>query len=59
MDFFAVPTATFGILWIFFVIRHDRRRIVQFAVTDFPGVNWIIQNLREAFPFDAAPYDLS
>ncbi len=55
MDFFAVPTAAFNLLWVFFVIYHDRRRIVHFAVTDFPHARWIIQNLREAFAFDTSP----
>jgi hypothetical protein len=29
MDFFTVPTLTFGILYCFFVIDHDRRRILH------------------------------
>ena len=29
MDFFTVPTLTFGVLYCFFVIAHDRRRIFQ------------------------------
>ena len=29
MDFFTVPTLTFGILYCFFVISHDRRKIQQ------------------------------
>ena len=28
MDFFTVPTLTFGVLYCFFVIAHDRRRIL-------------------------------
>ena len=27
MDFFTVPTLTFGVLYCFFVIAHDRRKI--------------------------------
>src|SRR6266852_4194890 len=30
MDFFTVPTFTFGVLYCFFVIGHDRRRILHF-----------------------------
>src|ERR1035438_3958887 len=30
MDFFIVPTLTFNVLYCFFVIAHDRRRIVHF-----------------------------
>ena len=29
MDFFTVPTITFGVLYCFFVICHDRRRILH------------------------------
>src|ERR1035441_1570313 len=53
MDFFTVPTLTFGILYCFFVIGHDRRRILHCNVTRNPTSSWIAQQLREAFPFDA------
>src|ERR1700674_759658 len=53
MDFFAVPTITFGVLYGFFVISHDRRRILHFNVTKHPTSSWIIQQLREAFPFES------
>jgi putative transposase len=36
MDFFTVPTLTFRVLYCFFVIEHDRRRIVHFNVTEHP-----------------------
>jgi len=36
MDFFTVPTITFGILYCFFVICHDRRRILHFNITRHP-----------------------
>jgi hypothetical protein len=49
MDFFTVPTITFGVLYCFFVISHDRRRILQFNVTKHPTSSWIISQLREAF----------
>jgi hypothetical protein len=39
----------------FFLISHDRRRILHFNVTKHPTTQWIIQQLREAFPFDSAP----
>ena len=54
MDFFTVPTITFGALYCFFVIRHDRRRILHVNVTKHPTSGWIIQQLREAFPFEAS-----
>ena len=33
LDFFTLPTATFRVLFVFIVLRHDRRRIVHFNVT--------------------------
>ena len=53
MDFFTVPTITFGVLYCFFVIGHDRRHILHVNVTKHPTSAWIIQQLREAFPFEA------
>jgi hypothetical protein len=55
MDFFTVPTVIFSVLYCFFVISHDRRRILHCNVTRHPTTLWIIQQLREAFPFDSAP----
>jgi len=53
MDFFTVPTITFGMLYCFFVISHDRRRILHFNVTRHPASAWVVHQLREAFPFDS------
>lgn len=55
MDFFTVPTLTFGVLYCFFVIAHDRRRVLHFNVTKHPTSDWVSQQLREAFPYDSAP----
>jgi transposase InsO family protein len=55
MDFFTVPMLNFGVLYCFFVIAHDRRRILHFNVTKNPTAAWVIQQLREAFPYDSAP----
>ena len=55
IDFFTVPTVTFRNLYVFLVLRHDRRRIVHFAVHEQPHAAWVAQQLREAFPFDQAP----
>ena len=54
-DFFTVPTVTFKLLYCFFVIEHGRRKILHFNVTRFPTAEWVIQQLREAFP-EAGPY---
>src|ERR1700691_2346156 len=45
MDFFTVPTITFGMLYCFFVIGHDRRKILHFNVTKHPTGTWIVQQL--------------
>ncbi len=55
VDFFTVPTATFRILYVFLVLRHDRRRIVHVNVTAHPTSSWTAQQIIEAFPFDTAP----
>jgi putative transposase len=36
------------------LISHDRRRILHVNVTQHPTSGWIIQRLREAFPFEAS-----
>jgi transposase InsO family protein len=55
MDFFTVPALTFGVLYCFFVIAHDRRRILHCNVTQHPTSAWVCQQLRETFPYDSAP----
>ena len=55
MDFFTVPTITFSVLYCFFVIDHGRRRILHFNVTRHPTSLWVVQQLREAFPYQSAP----
>jgi hypothetical protein len=55
MDFFTVPTLNFGVLYCFFAIAHDRRRILHCNETKHPSSAWVTQQLREAFPYDSAP----
>jgi putative transposase len=55
MDFFSVPTLTFHLLYCFFIISHDRRRILHFNVTRHPTSSWLVQQLRDAFPYDVVP----
>ena len=54
-DFFTVPTVTFQVLYCLFVIEHARRRILHFNITPHPTAEWIVQQLREAFP-EAGPF---
>ena len=49
-DFFTVPTVTFQLLYCLFVIEHGRRRILHFNITRHPTADWVVQQLREAFP---------
>ena len=49
-DFFTVPTVTFHLLYCFFVIEHGHRKILHYNVTRHPTSEWIVQQLREAFP---------
>src|SRR6202049_3886688 len=51
MDFFTVPTLRFGVLYCFFVIGHERRKILHFNVTRNPHALWVVQQLREAWAY--------
>ena len=55
VDFFTIPTATFRILFVFLVMRHDRRFVLHFNVTANPTAQWTAQQTVEAFPYDEAP----
>jgi transposase InsO family protein len=54
-DFFVVPTVTYRLLFVLVLLAHDRRRIHHVAVTAHPTAASAAQQLREAFPLDAAP----
>ncbi len=43
------------LLYGFFIIEHGRRRILHFNATFHPTAAWVIQQLRDAFPYDSAP----
>ena len=49
MDFFTVPTLTFGVLYCFFVIAHDRRRILHCNVTRTPSSAWVVSSCGKHF----------
>jgi putative transposase len=55
VDFFAVPTATFRVLYVFLVLAHERRRVLHFNITDSPSARWTAQQLVEAFPYRHPP----
>ena len=52
MDFFTVPTLTFGMLYCFFVIDHDRRKILHLNVTQNPSAPWVALQLRQTWAYD-------
>ncbi len=54
-DFFTVPTVTFRVLYVFIVLRHDRRQIVHFNITTNPYAEWTAQQIINAFPHEEAP----
>jgi hypothetical protein len=54
-DFFTVPTATFRVLYVFIVLRHDRRQVVHFNVTANPYAQWTSQQIINAFPYEETP----
>ena len=56
-DFFVVPTATHGLLFVLVLLAHDRRCIGHVAVnlTAHPTAAWTAPQLREASPRDEAP----
>jgi putative transposase len=55
IDFFTVPTLARRVLYGFFILAHDRRRVLHFNVTAHPTAVWVARQLREAFSFDSAP----
>jgi len=55
MDMFVVPTICFKVLYVLILVSHDRREIKHFAVTTNPYSSWVIQQVREATPFDESP----
>jgi transposase InsO family protein len=52
MDFFTVPTLSFGILYCFFVIDHNRRKVLHFNVTRNPNSFWVALQLRQTWGDD-------
>jgi transposase InsO family protein len=55
MDFFTIPTLTFGVLYGFFVISHERRRILHCNVTRNPQALWVALQLLQTWEYDKQP----
>ena len=58
MDFFTVPTIRFGVLYCFFVVAHDRRRVLHCNVSKHPTSRWVVQQLRVSVWLGSAVSDL-
>lgn len=46
IDFLTVPTVTFNVLYVFFVLSLDRRRLVHINVTAHPYAEWAVEQNR-------------
>ena len=53
IDFLTVPTVTFQVLYVFFVLSLERRRILHVNVTAHPYAAWAAQQIVEAVGPDA------
>jgi len=58
INFFTVPTATFRILYVLLVLRHERHQVVHFNITEHSTARWTAQQMVEAFPWNEAPRHL-
>jgi transposase InsO family protein len=54
IDFLTVPTVTFNVLYVFFVLSLDRRRVLHINVTAHPYAEWAAQQVVEAVGFDTS-----
>ncbi len=55
IDFFTVVTANFSFLYVFVVFDHGRRKVIHFATTYNPTMQWVIQQLRESTAYGRQP----
>lgn len=55
MDFFVVPTVSFRLLYVLVVMTQERRKVIDFNITESPTAEWTAQQVVNAFPYDTAP----
>jgi transposase InsO family protein len=55
MDLLIVPTIGFRLLFVWVILRHQRRRLISLRVTSNPTAEWIAHQLTDAFPWNEAP----
>jgi putative transposase len=58
VDFLTVATVTFNVLYVFFVLSLERRRLLHVNVTSHPHAAWAAQQIVEAIGFDTGPVRL-
>jgi transposase InsO family protein len=54
-DLFVVQTVSYRVLYVFFLLRHDRRELIHFNVTASPTAAWIWRQMMEATPLGRQP----
>ncbi len=57
-DLFVVQTVGFQTLYVFFLIRHERRELIHFNVTASPTAAWIWRQVIAAFAWGCQPRHL-
>jgi putative transposase len=55
IDFLTVPTVTFNVLCVFFVLSLERRRVLHVNVTAHPYATWAAQQIVEAIGAEIVP----
>ena len=55
IDFLTVPTVTFNVLYVFFVLSLERRRVLHVNVTAHPYATWAAQQIVEAIGAELVP----
>ena len=55
IDFLTVPTVTFNVLYVFFVLSLERRRVLHVNVTAHPYAAWAAQQIVEAIGAEIVP----
>ncbi len=55
IDFLTVPTVTFNVLYVFFVLALDRRRLLHVHVTARPNAAWAAQQIVNAIGAESVP----
>ena len=55
IDFLTVPTVTFDIVYVFFVLSLERRRVLHVNVTAHQHAAWTAQQIVEAIDTEVVP----